>query len=329
MSKNIVMQELTANRYEELYPKTNSSEIKIDNSNINDFLGGGNSAEDAFMYLANLNCHWWLKKSEENVYGLKRTQLSKKYIYVSSRNSDFTISGKKGTNVSVNQKTGALSLVNGENFSVTVQYGYPDEGQYWPRSVFGAANSNYVYWKGDYYQAYLGEATDYDMNLYFSYRSSDTYAVTISDYASSTTKTYQLSSEVVGTQPTYSYVSSPNPSAYPDNGATQDNAQYWYIGQPFTYLPRLGKVEVGSYVGTGLGSVTLTFENAPKILQVTKPNTNSPRIQQLIWIEGQSNAIYINRDSSLYTLMTNSNKNYSFTQLNTSNETYYYFAITQ
>lgn len=332
MSKNIVMQELTANRYEELYPKTNSSEIKIDNSNINDFLGGGNSAEDVFMYLANLNCHWWLKKSEENVYGLKRTQLSKNYIYVSSRNSDFTISGKKGTNVSVNQKTGALSLVNGENFSVTVQYGYPDEQQYWPRSVFGAANSNYVYWKGDYYQAYLGGATDYNDNLYFSYRYSDTYAVTISDYASSTIKTYQLSSEVVGTKPTYSYVSSPNPSAYPDNGATQDNAQYWYIGQPFTYLPRLGKVEVGSYVGTGLNSWEITFENTPQFVHIS--SNTAPNNQVGFWINPKQVLNYWVRSSSQSTISSIlSGKTLSCSSssaaMNNTNTTYQYFAITQ
>ena len=326
------MQELTANRYEELYPKTNSSEIKIDNSNINDFLGGGNSAEDAFMYLANLNCHWWLKKNEENVYGLKRTQLSKKYIYVSSRNSDFTISGKKGTNVSVNQKTGALSLVNGENFSVTVQYGYPDEGQYWPRSVFGAANSNYVYWKGDYYQAYLGEATDYNKNLYFSYRRSDTYAVTIADYASSTTKTYQLSSEVVGTKPTYSYVSSPNPSAYPDNGATQDNAQYWYIGQPFTYLPRLGKVEVGSYVGTGVSSWGITFENTPQFIHIS--SNTAPNNQVGFWINPKQVLNYWVRSSSQSTISSILSEktlscSSSSAEMNNINTTYQYFAITQ
>ena len=326
------MQELTTSGYEELYPKTNSSEIKIDNSNINDFLGGGNSAEDAFMYLANLNCHWWLKKSEENVYGLKRTQLSKKYIYVSSRNSDFTISGKKGTNVSVNQKTGALSLVNGENFSVTVQYGYPDERQYWPRSVFGAANSNYVYWKGDYYQAYLGEATDYNDNLYFSYRYSDTYAVTISDYASSTTKTYQLSSEVVGTKPTYSYVSSPNPSAYPDNGATQDNAQYWYIGQPFTYLPRLGKVEVGSYVGTGLSSWSIIFENTPQFVHIS--SNTAPNNQVGFWINPKQVLNYWVRSGSQSTISSIlSEKTLSCSSssaaMNNTNTTYQYFAITQ
>ena len=40
MSKNIVMQELTANRYEELYPKTNTQEIISSNTTINQFLGG-------------------------------------------------------------------------------------------------------------------------------------------------------------------------------------------------------------------------------------------------------------------------------------------------
>lgn len=62
MSKNIIMQQKTASGYEELYPKTNTQEIISSNTTINQFLGGGNSLEDALGYLAGLNQHWWLKK---------------------------------------------------------------------------------------------------------------------------------------------------------------------------------------------------------------------------------------------------------------------------
>lgn len=331
MSKNIVMQELTASGYEELYPKTNTQEIVSSNATINQFLGGGDSLEDALGYLAGLNQHWWLKKSEENVYGLKETELTKQYIYIKSRNSDFVVSGKKGSAVSVNQKTGALSLVNSENFSQTVQYGTPDEDQYWPRSVFGAAQSDYVYWRGVYYRAHTTHEF-YKDNLYFDYRNSETCAVTINDRAASYIKTYQLSSQVVGTQPTYSYVSSPNPSAYPDNGATQDNAQYWYIGQPFTYLPRLGKVEVGSYVGTGLSSWGITFENTPQFVHIS--SNTAPNNQVGFWINPKQVLNYWVRSSSQSTISSIlSEKTLSCSSssaaMNNTNTTYQYFAITQ
>ena len=333
MSKNIVMQELTASGYEELYPKTNTQEIVSSNTTINQFLGGGESLEDALGYLAGLNQHWWLKKSEENVYGLKETELTKNYIYIMSRNSDFVVSGKKGSAVSVNQKTGALSLVNSENFSQKVQYGTPDEGEYWPRSVFGAANSDYIYWRGDYYYAHTLEGdTFYNNHLYFSYRNSDTYAITINDKSLSYVKTYQLSSEVVGTKPTYSYVSSPNPSAYPDNGATQDNAQYWYIGQPFTYLPRLGKVEVGSYVGTGLSSWSIIFENTPQFVHIS--SNTAPNNQVGFWINPKQVLNYWVRSGSQSTISSIlSEKTLSCSSssaaMNNTNTTYQYFAITQ
>lgn len=331
MSKNIIMQQKTASGYEELYPKTNTQEIISSNTTINQFLGGGNSLEDALGYLAGLNQHWWLKKSEENVYGLVKTALSKQYIYVSSRRGDFIVSGKKGSAVSVNQKTGALSLVDSENFSKTVQY--DSEDGYYPYSVFHAANSKYVYWKGEYYEAYPKEGDIYyGAHLYFAYHNSDTYAVTISDGVLSYVKTYQLSSTVVGTKPTYTYVSSPNPSAYPDNGATQDNAQYWYIGQPFTYLPRLGKIEVGSYVGTGSSSWGITFENTPQFVHIL--SNTVPNNQVGFWINPKQVLNYWVRSSSQSTISSIlSEKTLSCSSssaaMNNTNTTYQYFAITQ
>jgi len=63
---------------------------------------------------------------------------------------------------------------------------------------------------------------------------------------------------------TTTYICSSDPNAYPDQGNTDSSgAKYWKVGQPWEFLPKLGKVETGYYTGTGNGYATLTFENAP------------------------------------------------------------------
>ena len=99
---------------------------------------------------------------------------------------------------------------------------------------------------------------------------------------------------------TTTYICSTDPNAYPDNGATQDNAQYWYIGQPFTYLPRLGKVEVGSYVGTGLSSWGITFENTPQFVHIS--SNTAPNNQVGFWINPKQVLNYWVRSSSQSTI---------------------------
>lgn len=339
MSKNIVMQELTASGYEELYPKTNSSEIKINNSNINDFLGGGNSAEDAFVYLANLNYHWWLKLSTENVYGLVDDSNPTFPALTSTWRSDFNryetsavFTGYNSEAVKLDTKTGIISYGSGSYCNVTfyntsddpISTVGPNDGMVnttVKQTYSGSAYQNFAYFK---VRDQLCEAS----GLQVSCNWGDKFSYSIRQYSGGNAKKV----EVVGTQPTYTYVSSPNPSAYPDNGATQDGAQYWYIGQPFTYLPRLGKVEVGSYVGTGISSWGITFENTPQFVHIS--SNTAPNNQVGFWINPKQVLNYWARSNSQSTISSIlSEKTLSCSSstaaMNDTNTTYQYFAITQ
>ena len=59
MSKNIVMQQKTANGYEELYPKADGDGSVIINNTTNQFLGGGSTVGDALEYLSKFGMYWW------------------------------------------------------------------------------------------------------------------------------------------------------------------------------------------------------------------------------------------------------------------------------
>lgn len=326
MSKNIVMQELTASGYEELYPKTNTQEIISNNATINQFLGGGESLEDALGYLAGLNQHWWLKKSEENVYGLKQTEIvpsSGKYqalMYISNRQS---LSYKYG-NIQVNQKTGEISF---SSFDTYVDNNVDVSSYSWGlRNNDGGhiSTSQVVQLLGSYYSAY-GDSRG------LSYIENVGAICVYRNTSGSKWGAHKWTSQVVGTKPTYTYVSSSNPSAYPDNGTTQDNAQYWYIGQPFTYLPRLGKVEVGGYVGTGSTSWGITFENTPQFVHIS--SNTAPNNQVGFWVNPKQVLNYWVGSQAQSTLsFVLSGKTLSCSNsaaLNNSNTTYQYFAITQ
>ena len=326
MSKNIVMQELTANRYEELYPKTNTQEIISSNTIINQFLGGGESLEDALGYLAGLNQHWWLKKSEENVYGLNVTRInpsSGKYqplMYISNRQS---LSYKYG-DIQVNQKTGEIYFSSFDT--------YTDTNVNVQNYEWGLGTNEGTLPLGKVVQLYDSYYSAYGDTRGLSYIATEGAICVYKNTSGKNWGANKYTSQVIGTQPTYSYVSSSNPSAYPDNGATQDNAQYWYIGQPFTYLPRLGKVEVGSYIGTGSGNVTLTFENTPQFVHIQR-NSNDQYLETGFWINPRPSLTGIIKTYSQQNIScVLSGKTLSYLNqsiLNESNITYNVFAITQ
>ena len=305
MSKNIVMQELTASGYEELYPKTNTQEIVSSNATINQFLGGGDSLEDALGYLAGLNQHWWLKKSEENVYGVTQTKITTTITSSSLAYGKFGTESRPTTlpqtvkvewSNSLKATANGLEMVNSnvgtfqfrdcwsvnDDDGYESYYFYPDALQ-WPLTSDGDGLANeplknkYVrYNDGDIYIAPKGNSIEYitdnsrgsstNTNIFLRCR---TYTSTSTEYP-----TYKCSSTLLGTSSVYSYVSSANPLAFPDNGATQDGAQYWYIGHPFENVSRFGKVELRRYYGTRSGVPSVTFEGTPMFF-ATYDNTST------------------------------------------------------
>lgn len=300
MSKNIVMQELTASGYEELYPKTNTQEIVSSNTIINQFLGGGESLEDALGYLAGLNQHWWLKKSEENVYGVVQTEVTTNIKSSSLAYGRFGRESSKTTlpqtvkvewSNSLKATANGLEMVNSNigtfqfyncwyengDDGISSFYFEPD-ALTWPltNGTDQALKNKYVrYNDGDIYIAPNGLSIEYVSDSRQGANYSNIY-LSVRTFTSGSKKysAYVCSSALLGTSSVYSYVSSTNPLAFPDGGETQDNAQYWYIGHPFENVSKFGKVELRRYYGTRSGVPSVTFEGTPMFF-ATYDNTST------------------------------------------------------
>lgn len=175
----------------------------------------------------------------------------------------------------------------------TAEWAYTESGKYcWLTivndkkgdSAFIKVGSSY-YWveAGSKYELYLilevtPNTRNYDndtYNFYVDSRYGTVYipASYISSYTTTTT-----------------YICSSDPNAYPDQGNTDSSgAQYWKVGQPWEFLPKLGKVETGYYTGTGSGNVTLTFENAPQFVLIQSTSNDGGGMGTIVY----PNSVYI------------------------------------
>ena len=140
---------------------------------------------------------------------------------------------------------------------------------------------------------------------------------------------YTPESYIASYTTTTTYICSSDPNAYPDQGNTDSSgAKYWKVGQPWEFLPKLGKVETGYYSGTGSGNVTLTFENAPQFLCVgAKDGGRDARMDW--WIKDSNRAFESPRDSYIPVTISGNSLLLSSSYLNRNGVAYQYFAITQ
>lgn len=128
---------------------------------------------------------------------------------------------------------------------------------------------------------------------------------------------------------TTTYICSSDPNAYPDQGNTDSSgAKYWKVGQPWEFLPKLGKVETGYYTGTGSGNVTLAFENAPQFVCVLR-KTPSVSSQTGWWIKDADYAYISPSNSYVLSTVTGNNLLINTSYFNENAKAYQYFAITQ
>lgn len=151
----------------------------------------------------------------------------------------------------------------------------------------------------------------------------------------------QVVSSEVGTG-SWQYIQSSNRSAYPDSG-TQDGYEYEYLGVPFDNAVTAPKIEVGSYVGTGESNTKIITGFTPKAVLVTgfdgstfsyysgsgryrggfvvrdniakTPEIGTTLSTNILKIVDNGFICYQNANATVRTL------------LNTSGETYNYFAI--
>lgn len=225
---------------------------------------------------------------------------------------------------------GNLSLRTLRN--ATAEWAYTDSGKYcWLTiandkkgdSAFVKVGSSY-YWveARSNYELYIildidSNTRNYDndtYNFYVDSRYGTVYipAAYISSYTTTTT-----------------YICSSDPNAYPDQGNTDSSgAKYWKVGQPWEFLPKLGKVETGYYTGTGSGNVTLAFENAPQFVCVLR-KTPSVSSQTGWWIKDADYAYISPSNSYVLSTVTGNNLLINTSYFNENAQAYQYFAITQ
>ena len=342
MSKNIVMQELTANRYEELHPKTSASEVKFSDTTINQFLGGGEGTESALAYLSNFGKYWWKRSGNQTVYKMttNATPDSNTYFFAGKPSEGTSDTIVMCDGLSVNKQTGAFIPVNQQNVYVKI---YHDDGVYfqwgsktgmsWTSGMVSSETTGkYFYKDSNWYYAPQGLEPSYNSTSHF--------------YFLGKGNGYLVSS-VAETKEVSDFVYSDSDSAYPKYGTSHtDGLVYWYIGSLLEAFPEMGKVEYSLYLRTGVSLTTLplNFSRRPIFVALTPSIfTETTKNAGIIWtggdrafwyyearyqrgIDGQTVEITIPNDN--YGIVVNITSSYGL-RLNVSGVTYNVFAITQ
>lgn len=359
MSKNIIMQQKTASGYEELYPKANGDGSVIVNNTTNQFLGGGSTVGDALEYLSKFGMYWWKKVYQKPNYSVNSKASTCPYYQLSSSigyqaiglvethypenvnddrietNAPFevsnTLSVDEQGNLSLRtlRKATAEWAYQGDDNSSGTKYCWltianDKKGD----SVFIKVGSSY-YWVEARSKYELRSALTVDSNTYYLVSSGDAFNFYSDDRYGTV---YIPASYISSYTTTTTYICSSDPNAYPDQGNTDSSgAKYWKVGQPWEFLPKLGKVETGYYTGTGSGNVTLTFENAPQFLFAQRKDGDGGKVSALLWCEDATYMVRIQSNMLYGAAITQSGNslilNHSY--LNDNAVAYLYFAITQ
>ena len=352
MSKNIIMQQKTVDGYEELYPKANGDSSVIVNNTTNQFLGGGSTVGDALEYLSKFGMYWWKKVYQKPSYGVKSSgsvgkHLLNRNIYYKnhiSRSTDTTfLSEKISFYLSQPSADDQGNLVGQDPLPATLRiYGYLTEAYGGTRTritfEMDSDDGSKKIWEGK---------NSSDDNLWeladgaFIKITSNSFIVKTDfreNYADNLPATWATTLTVIRPEyvsyiasytTTTTYICSSDPNAYPDQGNTDSSgAKYWKVGQPWEFLPKLGKVETGYYTGTGSGNVTLAFENAPQFVCVLR-KTPSVSSQTGWWIKDADYAYISPSNSYVLSTVTGNNLLINTSYFNENAQAYQYFAITQ
>ena len=340
MSKNIVMQQKTADGYEELYPKADGDSSVIINNTTNQFLGGGSTVGDALEYLSKFGMYWWKKVYQKPNWTINKTtdgltgapNNSYYFIAISGITANFPSENSGQTyysypvqcsydlNLSDNGKLTLGNLITG--FRAAWQWRDNGEGVMFPYESVEVLNNLPFYFKnGDnFYYVESGRSPTLSSIKYLT-----TYNLLWDK-----TKMVQCVPYISSYTTTMTYICSSDPNAYPDQGNTDSSgAQYWKVGQPWEFLPKLGKVETGYYTGTGSGNVTLTFENAPQFVFTQKKDGYGGRVQAFFWCKDATYMVRLGSNAVNGIEITQSGNGITYSVLNDNAGAYQYFAITQ
>lgn len=322
-------------------PLNKATFLKDDTASL---FGMGNYAvpDDVLAYLGRYNQHWW-----SVINGQETTRYIEKQIdntVLVEMNNGTSRDIQYSHEVSIDQSTGAVSLMNPQIFNIpmtknnstflTAMQGLLDLAPVYISNLYDNASTVYFLPSGTNIESSSGSATGTIIHSFYG----DYKSARLNNSATNPAKIV-TSELIVIPAGEISYDYSTNRNAFPDSG-TVDGLTYEYLGIPFDNAVNAVKVEKGIYIGTGTyGSSnqnSLTFEFTPKIVLI-QPNSNDYSYQSP-YIVGSSYMHVINGSSSVYNYVSVSDKTMSWycegnsnvhakMQLNSAGVVYSYIAI--
>lgn len=278
-------------------------------------LGASAVPDDVLAVLGKYKQYWWMRRVHTRTWGITTTSTGNN-IVVSAGNTvqysnEITVDFD-GNLALVNPKTSIEAYyVNRDSFNAAIA-NYWQYGSWLDRSNFWKGGNPVGNWSGN-------DASSFNGLLQV---------------------VANMTSENIGE---WEFITSNNRNAYPDSG-NKDGFDYQYMGVPLDNAVTAPKFESGSYAGTGTYGYTnknsLTFPFSPVLLLIS----DGKRGFAVIPMAGENGVAHFGTTQATWSVTRDGNTiswymsdgNFSDGstwsdsadgQMNTSNTTYYYFAI--
>ena len=307
--KNITMRQFNGTDYDTLYPKTKVEQVEgaytqqqilADSTKGAYGLGSTAIPDDVFALIGKYNQYWWSYTPEAKFISVNAVQTN--YILQSTSSDSTKVTWYYGTSYTFDNNTGKYTISNQSSISRDYTQNLNElKGTYCMQSASSGKKMLYL---------------SSDVSI------SQSYANTYNLVASSCT-IYSASLETVTT--TYYHSS--------DRNAYSESDGYVYLGIPLDNAVTAPKVVNGSYVGTGSGSVQLTFDATPQLIVVGGVKNSNNTEGFLVAPRGTGTvAVAGNGDSNYYAYVSWGDNSVSLSgsnyyNPNVSGRTYHYTAI--
>ena len=298
--------------------------------------------DDVFAWIGKYNQHWWAVKTPE-VYGYVRKENTFDYPPFLKYGSE-NYSVKYSSEISINQDTGAITLVNPQSLSMPSGSSRADCQTVasnllavTPCYITGCGIGSY---SGDnstniyYIPADATSGSSRDSTIVATTQGNSKWSCFISEYSAATPPAKLITTEhkKIHEAGETIYYQSSDRNAYPDSG-TVDGLTYQYLGVPFQKFPTMPQIATGSYTGTGTyGSSnpnSLMFDFNPKLIIIGNVASYNGVPMHVIFQKDSDFAIFyasmhVTWSDSGVSWYSSDSANY---QLNKSGAQYYYTAI--
>ena len=248
-TRNIEMNIKTNDGYDILYPATNSGSIQSVSDDVNELFGTNGSLDDILTKIGQYNLYWWKRRPVSYSIG---SYSNKKILQCSTTYGGYYI--YRGYNIEYDATISSYKLVN----PIELELSYDD---------FSSSLNGYYFTMSGRGMGGGTKSTDLKDNVIYKGSGSISKSSSGGDYY-----LYQNCAEITSSVGNWSYTTSSNREANVDYGLS-GMYEYSFLGKPFEKMPEISKMEVGSYIGTGVHGESnpnsLTFDFVVKILGIS------------------------------------------------------------